>query len=97
MTATDDDVTGLEQASEGDRIWFEANPHRRHRIRLYIPGEGLPLQSDPAPRPGHGLFVAVKQVEPGFRVRLSFHAEGEPGLGEFAASRRFLIQLRSQR
>ncbi|WP_043367504.1 hypothetical protein [Belnapia sp. F-4-1] len=87
-------VDALEAASEDDRLWFEAHPHRQHRIRPYKPGEGLPGHPDPAPLPGHGLFVAVRQVQPGMRVRLSFYAEGEPATGEYAASRRVTLLLR---
>ncbi len=87
-------LDALDTGSEGDRLWFEAHPHRQHRVRPYIPGEGPPGQHDPAPRLGHGLFVVVRQLQPGVRVRLSFDAEGEPATGEYAASRRVAILLR---
>jgi len=93
MNAPAPAVDALEAASEDDRLWFEAHPHRQHRIRPYMPGEGPPGHPDPVPRPGHGLFVAVRQVKPGIRMRLSFDAEGEPATGEYAASRRVALLL----
>lgn len=93
MTCTGADITALEAASEADRLWFEAHPHRQHRIRPYIPGEGPPGHPDPVPRPGHGMFVVVRQLQPGLRMRLSFDAEGEPATGEYAASRRVALLL----
>jgi hypothetical protein len=47
-----------------DREWFHSHPHRTHRIRRAIAGE---LPSVP---PDH--YVVVRQVHPGFRLRLPF-------------------------
>lgn len=88
------DLDALDTASEDDRLWFEAHPHRQHRVRPYISGEGAQGQPDPTPRHGHGLFIVVRQLQPGVRVRLLFDAEGEPATGEYAASRRIAILLR---
>jgi hypothetical protein len=81
----------LEAASEDDRLWFEAHPHRQHRIRPYRPGE-WPCHM-PATHLGWHHFTAVRQVAPGVRMRLSFQAEGQPASGEHAASRIFQLVL----
>jgi hypothetical protein len=77
----------IDQASEEDRVWFEAHPTRSHRVRPFIPGETP--EADPIP-PTH---VAVRQVKPGIRVRLPLWLEGEPGPGEFAARRLFELAM----
>jgi hypothetical protein len=83
----------IDAASEDDRLWFEAHPHRQYRIRPYRPGEGPPDYQTPEPRLGWRWFVVVRQLRPGVRMRLSFQAEGQPATGEHAASRMFELVL----
>lgn len=54
----------VEQASEDDRIWFEANPGRNQRLRAAVPGEYGPVENEIKSK-----LVLVTQVEPGFRFR----------------------------
>jgi len=58
-----------------DAAWFEANPKRSHRLRKLLEGETKDLfagSTPPSLPPGHEYQVLVRQVEPGFRVRLPF-------------------------
>jgi hypothetical protein len=93
MTSPDTSMCGLEAASEGDRIWFEAHLHRRFRVRPYIEGEWPDGALDHLPQ-GQRWFTVVRQVEPGVRMRISFPMEGEPGTGEHAVSRIFDLLMR---
>jgi hypothetical protein len=50
-----------------DRIWFEQNPTRTHRMRMAFPGE---VDEEVARTPaGHAPITLVRQVEPGSRLR----------------------------
>ena len=49
-----------------DRAWFAAHPDRSHRIREVLPGEFPDLGTPPSALP---VYVVVRQVQPGFRVR----------------------------
>lgn len=61
-----------DRASESDRIWFEAHPHLPYRLRPALEYElGLP----------HGKYVLVRQVAPGFRVRVPITIMGKPPCG----------------
>ena len=51
------------KASEDDRKWFKAHRTRSHRICFSLPGEHVPT-------PGRTCLTVVRQVEPGFRLRL---------------------------
>jgi hypothetical protein len=52
---------------DDDRIWFEQNRGRSHRVRMPFPGE---RDEEVAKTPtGHALIVLVRQVEPGMRIR----------------------------
>ena len=62
--------------SEADRKYFERSPERRHRVRLAdrveLEEEGLVhghVRSEP---PGRQLYTAVRNVRPGFRLRIVF-------------------------
>lgn len=77
-TTTDAVYDAMEAASETDRVWFEAHPRRSYRVRPHIPGE-WPPGSMATPLRGWCAYTVVRQVMPGFRVRRSFSAEGEPG------------------
>ncbi len=60
-----------------DAAWFELNPERSHRMRPGIEGEKFAvLVNDKRwleeTQPGHVIFVVVRQVEPGVRVRIPF-------------------------
>jgi hypothetical protein len=48
-----------------DGAWFRSHPHRNYRVRRAIQGELPGLPSDE-------WYVVVRQVIPGFRLRLSF-------------------------
>jgi len=67
------DPLASENASNQDRIWFELNPHRKHRLRKMIAGEfpHSPLGSIHPPN-----VIIVRQLEPGSRQRfpVSIHA-----------------------
>jgi hypothetical protein len=49
---------------EDDRLWFEQNPARSHRLR-----PPFACESDQEAPAGCTLLVAVRQVEPGCRLR----------------------------
>jgi hypothetical protein len=52
---------------DDDRDWFKRNPKRSHRLRTPFPGE---LDEEAAKVPtGKALFMLVRQVEPGSRLR----------------------------
>jgi hypothetical protein len=52
-----------------DRLFFENNPHRKHRLRRAFPSESLMKLSEHL-APGRSWFVVVRQVKPGVRLRL---------------------------
>lgn len=64
---TKPDVTAcpLEAGSEGDRQWFEARPHRKHRVRPHQPGEW----PDAPPRARAAPWVALVHGGPADRPR----------------------------
>jgi len=47
-----------------DRLWFQANPDRHHRIRRAIDGE--------LPEATAADYVVIRQVRPGVRIRWAF-------------------------
>ena len=51
-------------ARELDRLWFQANPGRHHRIRRAIVGE--------LPEATAEDYVVFRQVRPGVRIRVAF-------------------------
>lgn len=65
----------VNKITQGDALFFQRFPHRRHRIRHASPAEleqnalvtGI---ADPSPPEGRRYFVAVRQVAPGIRMRL---------------------------
>jgi hypothetical protein len=58
----------VDLASEGDRIWFEQNPDRQHRLRDVIPFEN----DGPIELPPYGMIwkVLVTQIKIGTRFRM---------------------------
>lgn len=73
----------IEAASEDDARWFRENPRRSHRIRPPVPGEfGI---KDPHTAKPLTRWVMVRQVKPGFRMRMSFAMSGAPAFTETAA------------
>jgi hypothetical protein len=68
--------------SELDRIWFEQNPTRSHRLRPRFLGEPLALATPPdfVPPPGWQLWVVVRQLMPGLRTRYPVHVDPEIAL-----------------
>ena len=61
------------EGSEDDRLWFQRNPARSHRIRFPIGGERRIKREYPR---GVAAMVAVRQVKPGARLRVSFGWRG---------------------
>ncbi len=63
----------------GDRAFFAANPHRRYRVRGFLPGEiGLPFNvvvfaSDERGQTGELNLVILKRIKGG-RIRYHFAA-----------------------
>ena len=62
----------VNRITQADRMYFERFPHRQHRVRLAgqaeveqhdIVDDGPPLQD------GYRLYVAVRNVAPGARLR----------------------------
>lgn len=86
----------VEAASQADAAWFRANPHRRHRIRPAVPGEFAPQGELPPMAPGFRRFVAVRQIQPGFRVRIPFRVAVEPAQTEGAARAVFAHLIRPE-
>jgi hypothetical protein len=60
--------SGLEAAMERDRRFFERHPYLSEYSREIMPGE-YPLSEMPPDCEAHGR-VTVRQIAPGFRVRL---------------------------
>jgi hypothetical protein len=64
----------VDRITQADHVFFEQHPDRKHRVRLaseveiaqseIMSGEVMTLP------PGHRLFVIVRNVAPGYRVRL---------------------------
>src|SRR3954453_23011204 len=57
----------IERTSELDRAWFRLHPERARRVRRAT----APERQNDRP-PGCSLFVVVKQVVPGLRMRAGF-------------------------
>jgi hypothetical protein len=74
MRRTNEDLSGLEETSEGDRIWFEEHPDRNFRLR-----EATAHEKSVGT---HRDQVLVYQVEPGVRVRAPVRADVEGELRE---------------
>jgi hypothetical protein len=70
------DYDGLEsdRASELDRLFFERNPKRSYRLRPARAGE-VPGLTIP---PQGWAYVAVRQIQPGVRVRIPVHLPDFP-------------------
>jgi hypothetical protein len=87
ITATDKRLDGVERRSgvahtvgvnlhdspwkNDDRVWFERNPERAHRVRTPFPNE-VEAANTPA---GHTLLIFVRQVEPGARMRAEVYLD----------------------
>jgi hypothetical protein len=58
----------IDLASEGDRVWFEQNPDRMHRLRDMIPFEN----NGPTELPPFGMTwrIIVTQIKSGMRFRM---------------------------
>jgi hypothetical protein len=64
-------------ASKDDAAWFKAHPHRSHRLRR---PHDVELQEAMAPTiaPASAIpYVVVRQVQPGFRLRLPIWSDIE--------------------
>ena len=64
----------VDRMTQGDRKFFERFPHRQHRVRLASRAELQQhelLEDAPlAIQPGFKVFVAIRKVLPGVRIRL---------------------------
>jgi hypothetical protein len=60
---------------DDDRQWFEQHPSRAHRVRLPFAGEIDDAKASVEVPLGHELLLAVRQVEPGKRLRVGFFAD----------------------
>ena len=70
--------------SRDDREWFQANRDRSHRVRPRFPNEWF---VEPADAEGLDLdLVAVRQVEPGWRMRAPFELPASPWRERFRAA-----------
>jgi hypothetical protein len=58
-----------DQASESDRVFFEKNAQRNYRLRPALANELPGLHT---PRCGW-MWVVVRQIRPGVRMRLAIH------------------------
>ena len=64
-------VAAGERISDLDRAWFKGRPDRAHRVRRMMPNEFPGTMPDgPLAWP---VFVIVKQITPGARIRSAFH------------------------
>jgi hypothetical protein len=88
----------IESATLADSQFFKWFPHRYHRVRLATPAEisqqellvGRPIL---APQKS-GIFVAVRCIAPGVRLRLiGYRAEGSPTDVDEATAREFFEAL----
>jgi hypothetical protein len=70
--------------SVADRSFFEQHPDRSYRMRLATPNEVAVAELNGSPPPTGGQFVwmAVRQVAPGVRMRLQVNAA--PPVGPIA-------------
>ncbi len=58
-----------------DRIWFEQNQNRMHRLRAAHAQEDQTWLFAVAAPHSHELWVLVRQIEPGKRIRLPFYRD----------------------
>src|SRR3954447_10736325 len=71
----------IERTSELDRAWFRLHPERAHRVRRAT----APERQNEKP-PGCSLFIVVKQVVPGLRMRAGFWGTRDPCCCETCAA-----------
>jgi hypothetical protein len=55
-----------------DHDWFARNPTRAHRVRPAFPREAQESAWPTETPDGYALLIAVRQIEPGERLRASF-------------------------
>ena len=82
----DDDAA--DRAVVSYRVFFRQNPRRKYRIRPGIEGELPSVFMSGNPENGW-LCIAVRQIMPGFRVRLPFRARTVPNDSEVLARKIF--------
>lgn len=82
-----------EATIDADKRFFERRPHRRHRVRVASSAEAETsrLLSGVVATPGGRLFIAVRKVADGARVRALFFGPDESaadldGMGEDEAA-----------
>jgi hypothetical protein len=72
----------VDRITQADRRFFERFPHRQHRIRLAsqaeIEQQALLDGKPPFVPPGYHLFAIIRNVSPGYRLRL--FAPGPPSV-----------------
>jgi hypothetical protein len=66
----------VDTVSQSDRRYFECHPDRQHRTRMACEAEieqhELLSGESPWLPPGTRSFIAVRNIAPGFRMRLGF-------------------------
>jgi hypothetical protein len=58
-------------ATDEDKNWFAANPHRSYRLRPPLIGEKFVWEGDVT----RASAVLVKQIQPGLRMRVSINLD----------------------
>jgi len=83
----------IDRISEADRQYFERFAHRRHRVRVAgrveLEVDRILLGRARSAPPGCQLYTAVRNVRPGFRLRIVFlgPADRDPELFSEAKAR----------
>ena len=74
MPLTPRELDATDAASEADREWFKAHADRTHRLR---PARAYEMPGLTA-KQAKGLWIVVRQIQPGFRVRMDFRPTAIP-------------------
>jgi hypothetical protein len=69
-------------ASHSDRVWFAQSPHRSHRLRPAMSDELFALG---VPDNAMTVWIVVRQIAPGVRVRFAFTPPSAPPDAETVA------------
>jgi len=85
MTAPADRVVWPSPGSDNDREWFRKHPKRSYRLRSALPEE--------VPDHRTGLWVIVRQVAPGLRVRAIVNLKIDDPKDDEATARRLFDEL----
>lgn len=61
-----------DEQTQADRRWFEKHPGRKHYVRPAHPAEIAEFEIVSTVPPGYQIYVAVRNVRPGVRLRATF-------------------------